>query len=270
MAVALTTKFSPPPQCTDMWQITYDAEHTYGLLGGSGYSSCLPPSFVPTSTFYYSPGLQCPEGYSTAAKSLNSIGTETETVLTCCPTGYSTRTISNEMFPWEPTLGCTSACSSRYTETEIGSSTIKNIVCDVGGGNHAYSVQLRFRAEDLVTATSSTPPPPTSSGASPSSISAPAVSTSTTASSSTSVSSKSGLSTGAKAGIGVGTALGVTLIAAILYLAWVIRKKSKSTGRTTVEPSTSATTPAPIPIVEAPSQSKYNPHQAYHQRHELD
>ena len=62
----------PSPQSRrtqDTWWIG-----SYNLLGGTGYSSCLPPSYTPTS-FYYSPGY-CPNGYSSACTSLRVVGAE--------------------------------------------------------------------------------------------------------------------------------------------------------------------------------------------------
>ncbi|KAF2119815.1 hypothetical protein BDV96DRAFT_641693 [Lophiotrema nucula] len=238
MAVPLTTTFTPPPQCTtDLWQETYDSDHFYALLGGQGYTTCLPASFIPTSEFFYSPGLYCPDGYYSACTSSQSVGSETATVVTCCPFGYSCQERANgpNAWPWEYTLGCTSACSSSYPITYTDSSSLKSDNCFVGGGSGAYSVQLRFREADLVTTTtalsslastssSSTPlPSPSSISESPAETSAP---------SSVSSPSDSGLSTGAKTGIGVGAALGVALVAAILYLAWSIRRHSNNKSAT--------------------------------------
>lgn len=50
----------------------------------TGSQGCYPSSYSPDLFHYYSPGL-CPSGYTTACTSLNSIGTVTETIHTCCP-----------------------------------------------------------------------------------------------------------------------------------------------------------------------------------------
>ena len=97
---ALTTAFQPPSSClTDVllysWtsgkiaepiaSVDWVAPGQYaGFLyfGLPGFSECLPTGWATSS--YYSPGI-CPGGYTVACSSLNSIGTITETVATCCP-----------------------------------------------------------------------------------------------------------------------------------------------------------------------------------------
>ncbi|KAF2105464.1 hypothetical protein BDV96DRAFT_608228 [Lophiotrema nucula] len=86
MAVPLTTTFVPPLQCTkDTWWVDDVEAGAYFLLGGKSYSSCLPPSFTPNPGFFYTPGLHCPQGYETACSSIETLGPETGTVVTCCP-----------------------------------------------------------------------------------------------------------------------------------------------------------------------------------------
>ena len=91
----LTTIFTPPAGCLDpnniidVWTTVCNygpASCEYQLLGQPPDSpkTCMPPSYNPSGNNYYSPGL-CPSGYVTACSSVNSIGSLTETVATCCP-----------------------------------------------------------------------------------------------------------------------------------------------------------------------------------------
>ncbi|KAL6707676.1 hypothetical protein ACN47E_003797 [Coniothyrium glycines] len=255
MSAALTTTFTPPARCTqDPWQMTWDEAQNahYGLLGGSGYSSCLPPSFTPDTSFYYSPGLYCPAGYSTACSSTQVIGSETATIATCCPSGFSCQGRTRSAYPWEYTLGCTSACSSSYSLTYTDASTLIPTTCNLGFGLNAYSVQLRYRSADLATRS----PPASSSPASVTAAAAPAPTTSLSAATSapSSPGPDDGLSTGAKAGIGVGSVLGVALVAAICSLAWVLRSKSRSGHRYTGPEQAELVERAPAPYDAPPEK----------------
>ncbi|KAH7359737.1 hypothetical protein BKA66DRAFT_472336 [Pyrenochaeta sp. MPI-SDFR-AT-0127] len=229
--IPLTTIFTPPSQCTtDLWRISYDAQHFYELLGGQGYSSCLPASFTPTSEFFYSPGLYCPSGYNSACSSSQIVGDETATIVTCCPTGYSCQNRAPASgWPWEYTLGCTSACSSTYTRTLRDQSSLIDNICALSAGANAYSVQLRFRAADFATTTSTTSTTPSATPSSSSSLPILTSSPSTPVITNPMLPPKdTDLPTGAKAGIGVGAVLGVALVGAILFLAWIMRRNSKN------------------------------------------
>jgi hypothetical protein len=87
---ALTTVFTPPSSClasSALWWI-YTGYNVYQLQGPPDLQNCFPPSYVPNSTAYYSPGV-CPSGYTTACTSFNTVGTVTDTLYTCCPTYVS-------------------------------------------------------------------------------------------------------------------------------------------------------------------------------------
>jgi hypothetical protein len=151
MAAVLTTTFSPPSQCTtDIWKVEWSPDYDYFLLGGEGYSSCLPASFEPTSDFFFTPGLHCPDGYFGGSTRTANLGAETESIVICCPSGFSVQESGSHAYAWESTLGCTSACSSSYTFPITDASSIGVTSCTIGGGVNAYSVQLRFRETDLV------------------------------------------------------------------------------------------------------------------------
>jgi hypothetical protein len=96
--LALTTTFSPPPDCfTDTWYIEYvtgeyyyttsisnSLEGWYLSQGPTNWRTCFPSGYEATTDFYYSPGV-CPSGYSIAKSSVLSIGVSSETRATCCP-----------------------------------------------------------------------------------------------------------------------------------------------------------------------------------------
>jgi hypothetical protein len=96
--LALTTTFSPQPECTtDTWYIEYvtgeyyyttsipnSLEGWYLSQGPTDWRSCFPSGYEAKTDFYYSPGV-CPSGYSIASSSVLSIGVSSETRATCCP-----------------------------------------------------------------------------------------------------------------------------------------------------------------------------------------
>lgn len=94
---ALTTTFAPPESCLVSYsQYTYSGSTLacyaddnsqipcvfmhLGPATGSPVSACLPSSYTPTASFYYSPGI-CPSGYQLACSSTSGA----ETRGTCCP-----------------------------------------------------------------------------------------------------------------------------------------------------------------------------------------
>ncbi|KAF2805105.1 uncharacterized protein BDZ99DRAFT_524823 [Mytilinidion resinicola] len=222
MAEPLTTTFDPPSQCTqDVWWVD---DGGFELLGGT-FSSCYPPNFTPTSVFYYSPGLYCPDGYSTACTSSGNAGDDT--IVTCCPTSYTCQTAP--VWEIESTLGCRSAVTGSQTHTVKSTSGTRVNTWGPGAAINAYSVQLRFQASDLGITTSAPTSAADSTTSSPTTISSSTTTSSTTSSSTaTSGPSHGGLSTGAKAGISVGVVLGVALTAAIIFLALTIRKGGRN------------------------------------------
>ncbi|KAF2658994.1 hypothetical protein K491DRAFT_224603 [Lophiostoma macrostomum CBS 122681] len=152
MTAALTTTFSPPSQCTtDIYFVPwYTSGYYYYVLGGQDYSSCLPASFTPTSEFFYTPGLHCPHGYSGAKTDSVSVGDELATIITCCPSGFSIQDGNSHSYPWIATLGCFSGISSSVDLSITAVSSSMGLARVTAGAVNAYSVQLRFRAVDLI------------------------------------------------------------------------------------------------------------------------
>ena len=79
---ALTTIFTPSSSClSDLY--FYQPPNAYYInLGPPSTPDCLPSGWALSG--HYSPGI-CPSGYIVACSSLNSLGSLTETVATCCP-----------------------------------------------------------------------------------------------------------------------------------------------------------------------------------------
>lgn len=139
-------------------------------------SNCLPSGPRPTlSSAFYSPGLYCPAGYSSACGTTLTVGTVTESRAICCPIFTASDLGSNlpdaQMlcqtstdYPWYQTFGCTLSIPSSNGQamyaTIINSDeaigTVTTIVPSSTGGLNAYSVQIRWQASDLEAAKSST------------------------------------------------------------------------------------------------------------------
>ena len=95
---ALTTTFTPSPSCTiDIYDVADTSAgcvagtvpvacHYYQLGVTTPNSNCFPPGWSPSSTAFFSPGLVCPQGYTTACSSVTTVdGGAKETRATCCP-----------------------------------------------------------------------------------------------------------------------------------------------------------------------------------------
>ena len=85
---ALTTTFIPPSSCISSFSNAYvviQSSTLYQAAGPVSTAGCFPSNYQDARTNYYSPGI-CPAGYTSACTSLNVLETDTETVVTCCPT----------------------------------------------------------------------------------------------------------------------------------------------------------------------------------------
>lgn len=89
-------------------------------------------------------------------------------------------------------------------------------------GINAKGVSIRWRASDLITATT------TSSSQTSTSTNIRGPTATSTMSPQEQSSSSSGLSTGAKAGIGAGISVGALLVCAVIALVWMLRRKNKN------------------------------------------
>lgn len=107
----LTTAFEPPSYCTQSYLSNCQTDAVSGTLPcfvsiypegvcDSNGQSCYPPvPGVLDNTYLYSPGLSCPNGWSTAWKEIRTPGGQNEeTTAHCCPTCVLTLSFMN-MFP---------------------------------------------------------------------------------------------------------------------------------------------------------------------------
>ncbi|KAH8669134.1 hypothetical protein BX600DRAFT_435636 [Xylariales sp. PMI_506] len=248
---ALTTTFTPPTTCNvNVYDILATDEDcvagtsvvacAYFQLGDqASTSACLPSAWEPSTLAYFSPGV-CPDGYQTACSSVVTSDGTAETQATCCPTGYLCQT--NEGFGWYSTDLCywpiPSTVTFVYTSTQIGVGA--STITATGGGQaaiNAYGVDIRWKAADFASSTTTTSSATTAS-AQTSGSAGTGTATSTGGGASTasadgqssgasSPSTSSGLSTGAQAGIGVGAAI-IAIAAIIAGIVFYRRRKARS------------------------------------------
>ncbi|KAK5652367.1 hypothetical protein OQA88_10559 [Cercophora sp. LCS_1] len=155
---ALTTGYTPPAGCsaTNVYLFATEGRATY-MQAPLNTWRCFPDRYNPeVYGGYYSPA-QCPVGYTTACISLNTINTDVETVVTCCPSYSSTLYACNtpdDRNPWLSTLGCTSVFTPTVTLTSItismsGVTGSMFMTTETAGGMNAYSVQVRHQSGDF-------------------------------------------------------------------------------------------------------------------------
>ncbi|KAJ5396840.1 hypothetical protein N7509_004953 [Penicillium cosmopolitanum] len=164
--LALTTTFSPPPDCfTDTWYIEYvtgeyyyttsisnSLEGWYLSQGPTNWRTCFPSGYEATTDFYYSPGV-CPSGYSIAKSSVLSIGVSSETRATCCPSSFTAQ--ADNFLVWYSTNRCFSADTKMdhvWTFTQGGTVTSMT----TSGGLNAKAVFIRWQETDLQTPATTT------------------------------------------------------------------------------------------------------------------
>ncbi|KPM45204.1 hypothetical protein AK830_g1329 [Neonectria ditissima] len=206
-----------------------DAPYTYAALLGWGF---------------YSPGLECPDGYATSCVATGSVDggfnfqfsvLESETAIGCCPKGYHCHfnpgvdeaqtcysIVKTGSFP---TVQCSSGSSNRYSYMTVPATFIETASGSEGTSFlravtiYAPLFQLNRQASDLSSSS-------TKSTGSTSVTSHSTSLTGVTSEAPAPSSSNGGLSVGAQAGIGVGAGLvGLTLLGTALYF-WRRKKKT--------------------------------------------
>jgi hypothetical protein len=155
----LTTTFIPPPSCTSSFAhvyITTDPGGTAAFGGPVSPDGCFPTNYQNPLSNYYSPGI-CPLGYTAACSSLNSLGSLTETAVTCCPGfGFSYWCVgTNQGSPvsWVTTYhGCGSGFTTMSTVATIASNGDTFVFTWGQGDLNAIGVQVRFQSVENVVA----------------------------------------------------------------------------------------------------------------------
>ncbi|CAI7636186.1 unnamed protein product [Penicillium viridicatum] len=239
--LALTTTFSPPPACTtDTWYIEYvtgeyyyttsisnSREGWYLSQGPTDWSSCFPSGYEATTAFYYSPGV-CPSGYSIADSTVLSIGSNSETRATCCPSSFTAQ--PGDGMVWYSTNRCYSDNTDTdhvWTFTQGGTITSKTM----SGGLNAKAVFVRWQDTDFqTTATAATDSKATSTGSTARNAvsSSGPLATATTPITDQSGSSQGGSSRAWIAGPVIGVVVGCALIA--LAATWYNRRRWRQKG----------------------------------------
>ncbi|KAI0380302.1 hypothetical protein F5Y04DRAFT_282065 [Hypomontagnella monticulosa] len=196
-----------------------DNGNRFWAQGPVDLGTCWPTGYLGQATEYYSPGL-CPSGFAPACSRINSIGSVTETIQTCCPTNHQYTCLTQGDSGWGGGACFSDLGTGTWTLTSVYVITDNDATSFVGastgsiGAVNARGVQVRFQSTDFMTTT------PTNT------ISSQSTTTSSLTSTNTSPSETSGLSTGAQAGIGVGVAVGVLALLAIAGFIFLKRRKA--------------------------------------------
>jgi len=255
----LTTLFDPPSSCFS----SFFRVSAWDRLGPSPTATeCFPSGWNGQPGYYFSPGI-CPNGYTTASVSTNTVETLSETVVQCCPSAYSWTSVYSGAF-----AASTSVCFSWYND---GPATAAHTIADYSGTSLiqttdirtmtrgigealATPVEVRYKAQDLYSQ-SSTLSSSISSSSSPSATSAAAATTSAGPTNS----AKSGLSTGVKAGIGVGVSAGVLLLCAIVIgiILLLKRKPARHESPVATEPMMKETGKNSEPLMKHELDAKH-------------
>lgn len=240
--IPLTTTFTRLPSCLSdyYWNVS---NVPFISLGPTSTPDCIPSGWAITSQ-YFSPGL-CPSGYKIACSSLTSLGNNTETRATCCPSSYSCQT--EKRASWYSTEACTISQTDlgtsvlTVTQSLSGTTTIFTTLMTTGGVN-AYGISIRFKDRDfvstsgtgllsgLLTLGTATFPIESSMPLLTSLTTLPSPSSSST--SSATAGAASDLPTRAKAGIGVGVSLFVLGLVSfpVVFIRWYRRGSKPQTN----------------------------------------
>ncbi|PMD22647.1 hypothetical protein NA56DRAFT_93305 [Hyaloscypha hepaticicola] len=242
----LTTTYTPPLSCTVHVQAggptnnqAWQAQSCSGANENSDNPACWPPATVtapsPVGTLatwgFYSPGLVCPIGMTTAcyATGGGSSGWQVEfsllpqeTAVGCCPTSFSCSNFDAQTCIWVATsttisvVTCQSGTSGNLEYVTVPATTSNVAVSEYI--LFAPLIQMNWQSTDRPSSSpTSTPTSSGTSGTLPTATSPPS----------------SGLTPGAKAGIGVGVTLGALAVVALIFLYW---KRRNARSRTDVQP----------------------------------
>ncbi|KAK3382537.1 hypothetical protein B0T24DRAFT_17520 [Lasiosphaeria ovina] len=250
--VPLTTTFTPPPLCSGVY-----LPQDRNILMVDQEASCLPSGFKSQETSFFSPGIDCPQGYWSACH--DTTGVASITTVTCCPfrgdISLACVTPSTLGGRWA-SLFCTwiapdgNGTTISYTGSSADdkTSTVPLAMTSPDGIN-AFGVRMVFQSTDTP---SSTPPPSSLSSSSPTNTG-----TGTTASTTTTTgaqaagtpveASSSGLSTRATAAIAV--VIPVVVIAGLVGLFLLWRRRRRQQGVDGLG--------ANAPLAQGPPENKY-------------
>ncbi|PTB69063.1 hypothetical protein BBK36DRAFT_1192995 [Trichoderma citrinoviride] len=259
----LTTTWTAPASCSiymppcSTCDQGFRAQSCNAVSGGQvrDNTACWPPvtkgvaspSWPFVGWGFYSPGLACPAGYTTACTAVYGQRPEwdtqftlvsSETAVGCCPTGFSCANINgNTCIATATSTSIPTAFCDGTDLTDSATETFPNIVtvtqtnsagADVRVSTstrttmmlYAPMFQLNFQASDLPASTTASTTEPTSS-------SSPSSSTSSAPDNDGASHSAGGLSSGAKVGLGVGLGLGIAFLLAFAGFIYYYRRSRR-------------------------------------------
>ncbi|KXX78369.1 hypothetical protein MMYC01_206018 [Madurella mycetomatis] len=257
----LTTTFTPPAPCS----VAVGLCETCNVAWWG--QTCAPrtvqddPSCWPERTIgavspqqmllgwgFYSPGVICPAGYTSACTAVagETAGWENqfimepeETFIGCCPTGFRCDNLRGQTCVMGvrstelPTLSCDAGSTVNF-----GFTTLPNPSAGVSVLNlFAPMIQLAWKESDLSTITAGTSPTTSSSGSLSNSSPTTSIAGSAPDSQTDGSGASSNLSTGAIAGIAVGAAALFLAVVAAAFYVWY-RRRSQIAGLALSDAST--------------------------------
>ncbi|KAJ4266510.1 hypothetical protein NW762_004497 [Fusarium torreyae] len=230
------TKFSPGRECT---AVTSDS-----VVGIDFATACLPDDFDPAPSAYYSPGIECPSGYTAQKSCTRSSGDDEKTTVTCCPQRNNINmwcvedpgTLSG---PWE-SLFCTWSAGNKQTVILVttsvsGTESTTAVTMNGGEGINAFGLRMIYEPSDIPNTEAST------TDASTTAASTTAASTSGATNEPAQTSSgdsndSGGISTGAIAAIAV--VIPIVVIAALVgAFIWWRRRRRQTPGVVAEDPN---------------------------------
>jgi len=156
--IPLTTTFTPPADCSGL----YEPSFTVGVV--DPYTTCLPSGFTLGTTNFFSPGLICPAGYSTACH--DTAGVSTITTVNCCPVRSDISMSCGDFRGLEHTNSfwgtffCTWYCSKSTSllmtlSSSSGVTSTVSVAYTPGMGLNAYGVRMVYENTDVPTTSAS-------------------------------------------------------------------------------------------------------------------
>ncbi|GAP82999.1 putative serine family S28 [Rosellinia necatrix] len=223
----LTTIPLAPSCLTETWLLTVGSQGPAAVVVGNPHDpSCWPGTRDLATTI--SPAI-CPEGYTSACDITDSSQRkEGETVWACCPSNFRC-----DGGTWSCVIG-TRGPTKTYTVTDTNSNgiTITTKITTDRGVN-AHSIRVAFRSSDIA-------PPPTSTNQSTGADTTPAITAAAPSITSTSITPPESRYTGLSQGawIGIGVTIGVSGLALLAAIVWMIKKRLGKSRHPVAELST--------------------------------
>lgn len=245
----LTTVFTPPAPCTIAVGLCESCDIAWWgqTCGGGGVednTSCWPtttqgapePTQLPLYGWgFYSPGLECPAGYTSACSAVDGVTSQwkhqfqmeaEETFVGCCPEGFACDNIQGQTCLMRakstefPTVSCEGGSSNNFGFTTLPNAAVTTMSL------YAPMIQIAWKASDRPKTSSSS----ATTSATTSAPTTTAPNSTSTANPNSPATSDSSLSTGAIAGIAIGAAALLLLTLAAAIFIWRQRRRNNQLG----------------------------------------